>query len=226
MKPVSKDAIISQIPLFNVLKTSEVEILKDMMEYKVAPRYSVIFHQDEKTNCLFILAKGSVKIGSVNDEGKEVIKQILHPEMIFGELSIVSDEGQKNFAVSLNKSVEYFTISVDDFKRLIRMNHQLCFMFITMIGNRLRHTESRLESLIFKDARSRIIDFLRENALSRGMQIGFETLFKHSLTQQDIANITGTSRQTVTSVLNELRKQNLIYFNRKSILIRDLANLS
>ena len=94
-----------------------------------------------------------------------------------------------------------------------------------MIGDRLRRVEDRLESLIFKDARTRIIDFIKDSASKRGRQVGFETLIKHSLTQQDIANLTGTSRQTVTSVLNELKKLNLIYFTRKSILVRDLAKL-
>ncbi|MCB0680661.1 MAG: winged helix-turn-helix domain-containing protein, partial [Saprospiraceae bacterium] len=65
-----------------------------------------------------------------------------------------------------------------------------------------------------------------DTARQRGRKVGFETLLKHCLTQQDIANITGTSRQTVTSVLNELKKENLIYFNRRSILIRDLGRLS
>jgi CRP-like cAMP-binding protein len=94
-----------------------------------------------------------------------------------------------------------------------------------MIGNRLSNTERRLESLVFKDARSRIIDFLRSNAETRGRKVGYETFFKHNLTQQDIANFTGTSRQTVTSVLNDLRKSNLIYFNRTGILIRDMSKL-
>ena len=83
-----------------------------------------------------------------------------------------------------------------------------------------------MESLIFKDARARIIDFLKESAETRGRKVGFEMLFKHCLTQQDIANLTGTSRQTVTSVLNDLRKDNLIYFNRNTILIRDMGKLS
>ncbi len=95
-----------------------------------------------------------------------------------------------------------------------------------MLGDRLRQVENRLESLIFKDARRRIIDFLKESASRQGKRVGYEMLIKHSLTQQDIANITGTSRQTVTSVLNDLRRANLIYFNRRSILIRDLAKLS
>ena len=96
-----------------------------------------------------------------------------------------------------------------------------------MIGNRLKKAESRLESLIFKDARTRIIDFLKESAEKRGSKIGIdEMLVKHSLTQQDIANITGTSRQTVTSVLNDLKRSDLIYFNRRSILIRDIGRLA
>ncbi|MFT5763438.1 MAG: CRP/FNR family cyclic AMP-dependent transcriptional regulator, partial [Saprospiraceae bacterium] len=85
---------------------------------------------------------------------------------------------------------------------------------------------NRLESLIFKDARTRIIEFLKDSAEKRGRRVGYEMLLKHSLTQQDIANLTGTSRQTVTSVLNELRKSDLIYFNRRSILIRDMAKLA
>jgi CRP-like cAMP-binding protein len=86
--------------------------------------------------------------------------------------------------------------------------------------------EDRLSSLVLKDARERIIEFLVDTAGREGRKVGYETLVKHQLTQQEIANLTGTSRQTVTSVLNDLRKSNLIYFNRNSILIRDLQNLS
>ena len=95
-----------------------------------------------------------------------------------------------------------------------------------IVGNRLMKAETRLEALIFKDARARIIDFLKDSVIRRGRKVGYEMLLKHCLTQQDIANITGTSRQTVTSVLNELRKENLIYFNRRTILIRDMERLA
>ncbi|MBI5917511.1 MAG: Crp/Fnr family transcriptional regulator [Bacteroidetes bacterium] len=80
--------------------------------------------------------------------------------------------------------------------------------------------------LIFKDARARIIDFLKESATKRGRQVGFEVLFKHCLTQQDIANQTDISRQTITSVFNELRKENLIYSDRNSILMWGIGKLS
>jgi CRP-like cAMP-binding protein len=83
-----------------------------------------------------------------------------------------------------------------------------------------------MESLIFKDARTRIVDFIKDSVSDRGQRVGYEMLLRHSLTHQDIANITCTSRQTVTLVLNELRKLDLIYFNRGKILVRDLARLA
>lgn len=218
--------IIDKIPLFDILNPDEKVRMSEMMEYQLTPRYSGIYDQGDKAEAIYLLGRGSVKIGTVNEEGKEMIKHILHPEMIFGEMALVDHSKYRNFAMSLNTEVGTFRISTRNFKRLMQANSQLSFQVLNMIGKRLQRAEDRLESLVFKDARERIIDFLRDNALRRGRKVGFETFFKHSLTQQDIANFTGTSRQTVTSVLNDLRKSNQIYFNRKSILIRDLANLA
>jgi CRP-like cAMP-binding protein len=87
------------------------------------------------------------------------------------------------------------------------------------------NVERKMESLIFKDARTRIIDLIIQMAEKRGTKIGDEILLKHDLTHQDIANLTATSRQTVTVTLNELKDQDLIYMERKKILIRDIAKL-
>ena len=105
-------------------------------------------------------------------------------------------------------------------------NQRLLFSCLQHITQRLQKVEERLAKLVLKDARERIIEFLVDTAGKEGRRVGYETLVKHHLTQQDIANITGTSRQTVTSVFNDLRKSNLIYFNRNSILIRDLEKLA
>lgn len=223
---MNKLNVINQIPLFEALTDQDKSNLMDVMEHKVASRFSYIYNQGDSADSIFILAKGSVKIGTVNDQGKEIIKHILHPEMIFGEMAIIEDNKHRNFAMSLNSEVEYFKVTSVNFRKLLKTNSRLSLDVMNLIGKRLLRAETMLENLIFKDARERIIDFLRDNAEQRGRQVGFETMFKHSLTQQDIANFTGTSRQTVTSVLNELRKSNQIYFNRKSVLIRDLASLS
>ncbi|MEQ1588702.1 MAG: Crp/Fnr family transcriptional regulator, partial [Cyclobacteriaceae bacterium] len=96
---------------------------------------------------------------------------------------------------------------------------------LKLIGLRLMKLERKLELLVFKDARTRVIEFLKDAAAWKGKKVGFETMIPTRLTHKDIAALTGTSRQTVTTILNELKDKNLINFDRKKILIRDLATL-
>ena len=226
MNKINKASLFEQFPLFDVLSPTEKTQLTEMATYKICPRYNFIYMPGDTSDNIFFLAKGTLKIGTHSTDGKEVIKAILHPMAMFGELGIIGEENRQDFAKAMGEDVHYCVLKVKDFKHLMETNHSLCLKILSLVGNRLRKAESRLEALIFKDARTRIIEFLKDSANTRGRQVGFEMLLKHSLTQQDIANITGTSRQTVTAVLNDLRKSNLIYFNRKSILIRDMAKLA
>ena len=223
---ISKKEIINDLPIFNCLSEEQKNYLADKSDYKKKPKYSFVFLSDEPSNSLFFLLKGTIKIGSHSLDGKEIIKSIIHPEALFGEMCLMGEEKRLNFAKAMNENIEYLTINAAEIEEMMKINPRLGTEFMALIGKRLKTAERRLEALIFKDARSRIIDFLKDNIAKRGRKVGFEMMFKHSLTQQDIANLTGTSRQTVTSVLNELRKENLIYFNRKSILVRDMARLA
>ena len=104
-------------------------------------------------------------------------------------------------------------------------NKELSFKILKLIGLRLMKLERKLELLVFKDARTRIIEFLKDAAAWKGKKVGMETMIHTKLTHKDIASLTGTSRQTVTTILNELKDQNLINFDRRKILIRDLEKL-
>ncbi len=216
---------LRQFPVFENLQQEDYEYLARRVQLKTVPKFGYIYMPDEPSNYIYFLIKGTVKIGIHSADAKEVIKSILHPLAMFGELGIVGEETRQDFAIAMNNEVNYYALHIDDFNFLMRNNYNVSLKILQIVGARLKKAESRLESLVFKDARTRIIDFLKESADKRGRQIGYEMLVKHSLTQQDIANITGTSRQTVTSVLNELKKANLIYFNRRSILIRDMNQL-
>ena len=222
----SKITFLQQFPLFDVLNHDEIVNLASMVEVKTKSKYSYIYLPDEPSHTIFFLVKGTVKIGTHSSDGREVIKSILHPTAMFGELGLVGEIRRQDFARAMNEEVKICALKVQDFQKLMQSNHLLCLKVISLLGGRLRTAENRLEALIFKDARTRIIDFLKDSVEKRGRRIGYEMLLKHSLTQQDIANLTGTSRQTVTSVLNDLRKSDLIYFNRRSILIRDVAKLA
>ena len=217
---------ISQFPLFDCLNEDEKRRLEDMAEFKIKSKFSHIYLPDEPSEYIYFLAKGMVKIATHSDEGKEVIKTIIQPLAMFGELGIIGETKRQDMAQALREEVHIFALRVEDLKKLMRSNFVLCDKVMKLFGSRLLRAENKLESLIFKDARTRIIEFIKDSVMVSGRKIGFEMLLKHSLTHQDIANITCTSRQTVTLVLNELRKSDLIYFNRGKILVRDMAKLA
>lgn len=218
--------VFRQFPLLSSLSEAEYQRLSLIAERRTAPKHSYIYLSDEPSDCIFLLASGSVKIGIHSPDGREIIKSIQHPFSIFGELGLTGEKKRTEFASSMSRDVDYFAVKGEDFRNLMQQNFKLAQAVMLSLGDRLRRAERHWESLILKDVRSRIVEFLKESADERGRQIGYETLVKHSLTQQDIANLVGASRQTVTAILNELKKSNLIHFNRNTILIRDMQKLN
>ena len=216
---------LKDFELFNVLTEREMNDLVEMSRIRTVSKHRFVFNQGDKSECLYFLIQGTIKFGIHTLDDKEIIKSILRPKTLFGEHAILGDYDRGNFAKAMDKVI-YIEIKVLDFKQIMKRNFDLNLNVIEMLGKKIRLAEKRLESLVLQDARTRIIEFIKENAKNFGQQIGYEMLLKHSLTQQDIANFTGTSRQTVTSVLNDLKKSNQIYFKRRSILIRDMASLS
>lgn len=219
-------SILQVFPLFEGVSAERLEQLAEHVNILQIGKHRKVYKMGDASDGIYFLIKGTVKVGCYAEDGREVIKAVLHPMAMFGELSLTGERHRHDLAVSLSHNTQLLSLSTVHLRPLMQENHEFSMRILNFIGRRLQLAESRLESLIFKDARERIIDFLKQSAQQQGKQIGYETLIKHSLTQQDIANITGTSRQTVTSVMNDLRKSNLIYFNRRSILIRDLSKLA
>lgn len=184
-----------------------------------------VYFPEQPSLEVFLLEKGRVKIGSYSDDGKEIIKAILSPGEMFGELALVGEEKRTDFAMAMEDDTRVCHMPLDEMREIMYQDIQLSLRITKLIGLRLQKMERRLESLVFKDARTRIIEFIRDLATERGTKVGDETLVKNFFTHKEIASLTGTSRQTVTSVLNELRDGNLIYFDRKRLLVRDLSKL-
>lgn len=222
----AKTTYLEQFPLFECLTAAEITELAGMMNAEVKPRYTMIYMPEDPSDQIYFLAKGTVKIGTHSADGKEVIKSLIHPKAMFGELGIIGEDHRQDYAQALKEDVLVYSLKNEDFRQMMRKNFDLCSQVMSSFGQRLMKAEHKLESLIFKDARTRIIDFIKNSVSDHGRRVGFEMLLKHSLTHQDIANITCTSRQTVTLVLNDLKKSDLIYFNRGKILVRDMAKLA
>lgn len=216
---------LERINLLHNLSEEELKEMDRRTTMKTAEKNEYVYFPNEPSKVLFFLKKGRIKIGRYSDEGKEIIKAILYPGEVFGEMGIIGESERRDFALAMDNDTRMCTISTEEFREIMNANHYLSLEMTKNIGEKLRSIERRLESLIFKDARERVIDFMKEMAEKYGKKIGLEVLVKHDLTHQDIANLTATSRQTVTTVLNDLKDQDLIYMERKRFLIRDLDKL-
>jgi CRP/FNR family transcriptional regulator, cyclic AMP receptor protein len=226
MQKSQKIELLEKLPIFSVLDAAETARFADLCQWRRAPKYQFVFMPDEPSDYIYILVNGRIKTGTFAFDGREVIKDILQPGALFGDLALAGETKRSDYAQVLYDEAQFLAIRLQDVQEMMSHNQRFLFACLQHITLRLQKVEERLARLVLKDARERIIEFLIEAADREGRRVGYETLVKHHLTQQDIANITGTSRQTVTSVFNDLKKSNLIYFNRNSILIRDLEKLA
>lgn len=188
-------------------------------------RGEFIYFPNEASNKVYVVDKGRVKVCAYSPEGKEVIQSVVQKGEIFGELSLIGEDVRGEYAQAMEATTVYI-LPLHKAEELMHDNRRFRNHVTLLLGKRLIKTQRRLESLIFKDARSRVIEFLTDLAHEKGRPVGYETLVPRFFTHHEIANLTGTSRQTVTTVLNDLRQQNMIYFDRRRLLIRDVEKLA
>lgn len=184
----------------------------------------VIYLPDNKIEKLYFIADGRVKIGTYNDQGKELTKSILEKGEVFGELSLIENLEQSNFAIALEET-SLCEMTTEEMKLMMKDHNSLSLFLMKIMGSRVLEMEKRLESLVFKDSRSRIIEYIADLLNKKGERVGYEWVLRNFLTHSEIANITATSRQTVTTVLNDLKTKEILTFNRKRLLVRDLDAL-
>lgn len=217
---------LEQFSLFDNMQRSVLEEVSNFTTLRSRPKNSYVYHQGDASEVLFILKEGRIKVGNYSDDGREVIKAIIRPGELFGEMGLAGEERRNEFAITMKEECSFYMIYVADLRKVMQRNPELSLRLIDRIGTRIRRTESRLESIIFKDSRTRVVEFIKQMADNVGKAFGDEVLLEHFLTHQDIANLTGTSRQFVTSVLNELKRHKIIKFDRNTILVSDTKGLA
>ena len=183
-----------------------------------------VYLPQEPAQKIYLINKGRIKIGTYGDDGKEITKSILTTGEVFGEMALIGQDSRRDFAYVI-EDTELCVLKRGDLHKMFRERGELQTYFLRLIGNRTLRLEKRLENLMFKSSRTRITEFLHELIETRGRQVGYEYEVRNMLTHKEIADLTGTSRQTVNSVLNELRRDEVLIFDRKRMLVRDIDRL-
>lgn len=180
-----------------------------------------IYMEDGFENRIYLLVKGKVKISEVDDRGDELIKEILTVTEMFGDLSLDSSISDDEFAEAFTENTVICSFRSAEFKQLMQTNVVLAMNFIQQVSFKLRRLESRHSNLVFKDAKSRLISFFRDWANREGSREGDKIKLNNYLTHNDIAGIISTSRQSVTTLLNELKVGGVLFYDRKHIEFSD-----
>lgn len=215
---------LEDIDLRHIFCPTKIEQSMPGKQHLNFPANTYIYLPQEPAQSIYLITEGRIKIGSYSDDGKEITKAILGPGEVFGEMAVMGLENRRDFAFSMS-ATEACGLDRADMSALLRERNELQTFFMQMIGRRTLQLEQRLENLVFKNSRTRILEFLIELTQTKGRTVGLEHEVRYMLTHKEIADLTATSRQTVNATLNELRDKGIISFNRKRMLVHNLARL-
>ncbi|MBI4546532.1 MAG: Crp/Fnr family transcriptional regulator [Ignavibacteriae bacterium] len=218
---------LKNINIFDGMDDVQMKQVEKMTTMTHVEKHQPIYFPEQSAsggNNIYFLKEGHVKLSRLHEDGREIILDVLGPGEMFGELSIVEEDSRKEIAEALD-GVLICTMSKHDFEAMLMHNPELNLRMTKWIGLRLRRFEEKMSELAFKDVTKRIISFLIRYAEDFGKIKGGVVSIKSFLSHQEIAYLTATSRQTVTTVLNDLKSRNLIDFTRKELLIKNFDRL-
>ncbi len=223
----SKIWFLENFSMFQILSPEEMQELDSLTVMREVPEKQVIYLSDDEAKHLYILKEGKVKISRLSEDGREVILGILGPGEVFGELSLI-DQGKRDEIAIVTENALVCKISTDQFGKMMQQNKALNFQITKFIGLRLKKIQNRLENIIFKTSEQRIRSFIKDMAHDVGRNISGEKgqwEIRLRLTHQEVGKLTAASRQTVTTVFNELERKDIISYNRNRILVKDIEKL-
>lgn len=178
-----------------------------------------VYMPGDPSDHVFLIRSGIVKLGVLSAEGRELILSFLHPGDVFGELAVVDDSPRDHVAEAYEDAVIH-AIGRDVFQGLLRESPRLGHEITKLLGSRLRTYRIRVEELLFKSAHARVAHTLLDLAGQHGVQDAQGVVIPLRLSQRDIGNLVGLTRETVNSILKDLRQRNLIETEGRSIRLK------
>ena len=211
---------LESVNIFYSLEDQKLENIASLCKIKNYPKNSMIILEEEYGDKIFIVKEGTVKITRVNDEGKEVILALLGVGDFFGEMAILDGKSRSANALAQEKC-ECVTINREDFLDLLRNNYQICMNLLEEMAVRLRKSDQQIEALSLSDAEHRIGVSLLNLVEDMGIIRKGVVTISNLPYQQDIANMAGTSRETVSRVLKMFEDRMLITKTGHTLKITD-----
>jgi CRP/FNR family transcriptional regulator, cyclic AMP receptor protein len=211
--------------LFRGADPKDVEELCNSLDRRYFNAGTLIFEQGEPGALLYIIVNGKVKIGSSAEDGRENLIHILGPSDMFGELAML-DPGPRISSARALTPVEVVTMDRDVLREWIAPRPEVAEQLMRVLARRLRRMTTSRTDLVFTDAPGRVAKLLLRLAQRFGVQRDGSVLVNHDLTQDEIAQLVGSSRETVNKVLSDFTSRGWIELRCKGLLISDTERLA
>jgi CRP/FNR family transcriptional regulator/CRP/FNR family cyclic AMP-dependent transcriptional regulator len=208
--------------LFAELDDRELGSIATVAKVRRYAKDDVVFHADESGDIFCLIKEGQVKITMISPEGKEIILSMLGSGEFFGEMSLL-DDAPRSATVIAMEPLEVVTIWRNDFLQILQENFSITRKVLAELSKRLRSASNRIESLATMDVYGRLARFFLDLAAESGKPLDNGYVAVTRPTHQSIANMIGTSRETVSRLIHDLMRQNLLLSEGKTIYLRKSA---
>jgi CRP/FNR family cyclic AMP-dependent transcriptional regulator len=226
MSQDEKFLLIRNYDLWCHLSDEEYEELNIAHHFIEAKKGDYIYFDSHHLNKLYFVKDGYIKIGYIDESGNEIIKEIIKEGEIFGQFALERNNLNGEFAKAYKRDVSLCAFSIEDFEQLLKKRPDLAIKYSKQVGEKLRRAEFRLITMLNKNVRSRLLAFFYHLAIMDGYNGSTPSwMVENFLTHDDIGKLIGSSRQTVTTFINQLEEEGLIKLSRKKIMIPDVKKL-
>lgn len=208
--------------LFAELDERELASIAAVAKTRRYAKDNAVFYADEAGDVFYLIREGQVKVTMTSPEGKEIILSVLGVGDFFGEMSLFDNE-PRSATVIATEPLEIVSIWRSDFLHILGENFSITQKVLAELSKRLRYASNRIESLATMDVYGRLARFFIDLARQNGKPLDNDYVAVIRPTHQAIANTIGTSRETVSRLIHDLMKQNLLMSEGKTIYLHKSA---
>ncbi|MDO5034867.1 MAG: Crp/Fnr family transcriptional regulator [Actinomycetaceae bacterium] len=225
MKVTVEGNYISQVPLFEGLDEEQQRSLRSKMGQTTLRRGEVLFEEGEPGNRLYIITEGKVKLGHTSSDGRENLLAVLGPGEIIGELTLF-DPGPRSTTATAVSPVTLLHLDHADLNAILDTNPTMGKHMLRALARRLRRTNESLADLVFSDVPGRVAKALLDLADRFGTPADEGVHVPHDLTQEELAQLVGASRETVNKSLADFVSRGWIQLEGRAVTLLDLDRLA
>jgi CRP/FNR family transcriptional regulator, cyclic AMP receptor protein len=217
--PLPPLEVLKKVPLFASLPDQELAAFAELVRERSYPRGSVILFEDDHGDSLFLLADGQVKVVLIGEDGREVILSVLREGSFFGEMALLDDQPRSAHVIAMEDS-SLLVLRREDFQARLKQSPEVAIALLRELAGRLRRADEKIGGLVLLDVNGRVADLLLRMADEEG---GIHITRK--ITHHVIAQMIGSSRETVSRTMRDFVDKGWIQVGRKDIQLINRAAL-